>query len=31
MRVEAATLATLTGWDMAEIRRKMAANGQANR
>jgi hypothetical protein len=28
---EAATLATLTGWDMADIRRKMAANGQANR
>lgn len=28
---EAATLATLTGWDIAEIRRKMAANGQQSR
>ncbi len=28
---EAATLATLTGWDMADIRRKMAANGQSPR
>ncbi len=28
---EAATMATLTGWDMADIRKKMAANGQGNR
>jgi hypothetical protein len=28
---EAATLSTLTGWDMADIAKKMAANGHANR
>jgi hypothetical protein len=28
---EAATMSTLTGWDIADIRKKMAANGQVSR